>query len=271
MSDLPQIANNLRQLVVKMITQAGSGHPGGSLGLADIFATLYFSDLFNLDPNKPNDPNRDRIIVSNGHVCPVWYAALAAKGYFPEPELETLRQFNSRLQGHPHKDFSHPENNLPGVENTAGPLGQGMSFAAGLALGFKTQKLPIKTICFTGDGELNEGQSWEALMFVSKYKLSNLTYIIDRNDIQIDGFTHDVMPLNSLKEKLNAFDFLTIEIDGHNFQSIQSALTHNSTKPKAIIAQTIPGKGVSFMENKFEWHGKAPTPEQLKVALKELA
>ena len=273
MSDLTQIARQLRIHVLEMIATAGSGHPGGSLGLADIFTTLYFTDILNLNPHHPHHPQRDRIIVSNRHICPIWYAALALKGYFPLSELDSLRQFGSRLQGHPHKDFSLTTSrqplaaNLPGIENTSGPLGQGVSFATGLALGLKHQQNSAQTICLTGDGELNEGQCWEAFMFAAKQKLNHLTFIIDRNNIQIDGFTHQVMPLEPLKDKLNAFGLNVISIDGHNFDSIKKALISPSSTPKAILAITIPGKGVSFMENKFEWHGQAPNSQQLEEGL----
>lgn len=271
MPDFSQIARQIRASVINMTATAGSGHPGGALGLADIFTVLYFSDLLHLDPRHPDDPNRDRIIVSNGHVCPAWYAALALRGYFPIEELNSLRQFGSRLQGHPHKSWaSESPANLPGIENTAGPLGQGVSFAVGLALGLRQQQSPGRVICVTGDGELDEGQCWEAFMFAAKTKLNNLTFIIDRNDIQIDGFTHQVMPLEPLKDKLNAFGLNTIAIDGHNHASIQTALSQSSSLSQAIIARTIPGKGVSFMENKFEWHGQAPNPDQAKEALRSI-
>jgi transketolase len=263
MPDLPHFAQQIRSHSIEMIAQAGSGHPGGSLGLADIFAALYFSDLLNLNPQKPNDPNRDRIILSNGHVCPAWYAALAIKGYFPIQELSTLRQFGSRLQGHPSLVA-----NLPGVENTAGPLGQGVSFATGLALGLRQQRIPARVICILSDGELNEGQPWEAFMFAAKMKLTKLTFIIDRNNIQISGFTNQVMPLEPLKDKLVSFGLNTISIDGHNFDSLISALSSQSSFPTAILAKTIPGKGVPFMENKPEWHGKAPNSDQTKEAIR---
>lgn len=268
MSDLTAIAKTIRYHIITMLAQAGSGHPGGSLGLADIFTTIYFSNLLNLNPAQPNDPLRDRVVVSNGHVCPVWYATLAERGYFSKTKLDSLRQFGSQLQGHPHKDFLDSVNNLPGIENTAGPLGQGISFATGLALGLKQQQNSAKVICITGDGELDEGQCWEAFMFAAKMKLDNLTFIIDRNDIQIDGFTHQVMPLEPLKDKLTAFGLETINIDGHNLDSVKKALIHESSKPKAILARTIPGKGVSFMENKPEWHGQAPNLDQAKEALR---
>ena len=267
MKNTPQIAKEIRQLVVKMLASAGSGHTAGSLGMADVFSVLYFSDLLHLSPAQPDDPSRDRIILSNGHICPVWYATLAKRGYFPLDELDTLRQFGSPLQGHPHKDFS-ATSILPGVENTAGPLGQGIGFSVGVALGLRHQS--SRVICVCGDGELDEGQCWEAFMCAAKYKLTNLTFIIDRNDIQIDGFTHDVMPLESLKEKLTSFGLCTAEIDGHNHESIYSALKMQSSKPTAIIAKTIPGKGVGFMEGKFEWHGKVPDHQEAEQALKDL-
>ena len=279
MNNQSDIATQIRKLVIKMLTQAGSGHTAGSLGMADVFSILYFSDLLNLHPQNPDDPNRDRIILSNGHICPVLYATLAKRGYFPIAELDTLRQFNSRLQGHPHKVFSEillSPNNLPGIENTAGPLGQGIGFAVGVSLGLRQQfnqkklnHLP-RVICLCGDGELDEGQCWEAFMCAAKFKLNNLTFIIDRNDIQIDGFTHDVMPLESLKDKLTSFGLFTIEIDGHNHDSIYSTLKLQTTKPIAIIAYTKPGKGVSFIEGKFEWHGKVPNHQEADQALQEL-
>jgi transketolase len=278
MNNTREIALQIRQLIIKMLTESGSGHTAGPLGMADVFSVLYFSDLLHLSPAQRDDPSRDRVILSNGHICPVWYATLALRGYFPAEELDTLRQFGSRLQGHPHRDFSpvganhhspsiHPPN-LPGIENTAGPLGQGIGFAVGVALGLRRQS--NRVICLCGDGELDEGQCWEAFMTAAKYKLTNLTFIIDRNDIQIDGFTHDVMPLESLKDKLASFGLFTIEIDGHNHEQIYAALKLQTTKPTAIIIKTIPGKGVSFMEGKYEWHGKTPNRQESEQALKEL-
>lgn len=291
MFNTQEIARQLRLHVINMLHAAGSGHTGASLGLADIFAVLYFSDVLKLNPHHPQDPHRDRVILSNGHACPIWYAALAERGYFPITELSTLRQYGSRLQGHPHKDFSQAPSlvaaanpspsNLPGIENTAGPLGQGIGLATGLALGLKLQyqskhlsELP-RVICLCGDGELNEGQCWEAFMTASKYKLTNLIFIIDRNGIQIDGFNQEVMPLEPLKDKLSSFGLLVQEIDGHNHHSIYQSLTSKtyskgSPKPVCIIAHTTMGKDVSFMENRPLWHGKAPNNTEATAAIKEL-
>lgn len=290
MSDLIPIATKIRQQVIKMLFRAGSGHSAGSLDMADIFSVIYFSDLFQLNPASPSDPSRDRVILSNGHICPGLYAALALKGYFPLEELNTLRQFGSRLQGHPHKNFSTDTSplgtkdqelgtNLPGIENTAGPLGQGIGFAVGLALGLRCQfeskrltRFP-RVICLCGDGELNEGQCWEAFMSAAKFKLKNLVFIIDRNDIQIDGYTEEVMPLEPLKDRLSSFGLITTEINGHNHTAIYNALRikhYESDKPLAIIAHTIPGKGVSFMEGKYSWHGKTPNKDEAAIALREL-
>lgn len=283
--DYQSLATKIRQLVIKMLAQAGSGHPAGAIDLADIYAVLYFSDLLHLDPQQPENPERDRIIISNGQTCPVLYATLALKGYFPLEELETFRQFDSRLQGHPHHNFSLGtrdeglRTNLSGLENPAGPLGQGTSFAVGLALGLRhlwqTQKLSRlpKVYCLVGDGELNEGQCWEAFMAAAKFKLNHLTFIIDRNGIQIDGYTEDVMPLEPLKDKLNSFGLLAIDLDGHNHQAIYDALKFDSgfqARPTAIIAHTIPGKDIDFMENQPAWHGKSLDLGDAVQALSEL-
>lgn len=289
--ELVVIAQELRQLVIRMLESAGSGHTAGSLGMADIFSVLYFSGLFQLDPTNPGEITRDRVIVSNGHICPIWYATLAKRGYFPLEELFTLRQFRTRLQGHPHHDFSSScltsngtPLNIPGIENTAGPLGQGTSFAVGTALGLRQlyemrrlTRLPF-VVCLVGDGELDEGQCWEAFMSAAKFKLHNLIFIIDRNHIQIDGFTRTVMPLEPLKDKLTSFGLRAIDIDGHNHQEIYHTLkTHCDSLapslpycPTALIAHTSPGKGVSFMEGKFEWHGKVPSHPEAQAALEEL-
>jgi transketolase len=284
MSDFSQIATELRGLVIKMLAEAGSGHSAGAIDLADIFATIYFSDLFQLNPQKPIDPERDRIILSGGHTCPILYATLAHKGYFPESELDTLRQFGSRLQGHQYKNFGKPQpnfpTNLPGVENTGGSLGQGLSFAVGVAEAlrrkWKTKQLARlpKVVCLCGDGELQEGQVWEAFMAASKLKLNHLTFIIDRNGIQIDGFTEDVMPLEPLKDKLTSFGLHVIDIDGHNHQSIYNALSFDAayhSNPTAIIAHTIPGKNIDYMENQPEWHGKVPNIGETVAALADLS
>ena len=265
-SQLENIAADLRKLVVDMLTTAGSGHSAGSLGTADIFAALYFHVL-NINPKKPQMPLRDRFILSNGHVCPIWYAALYKKGFFPKKELWNLRKIDAKLQGHPHY------RSLPGIENTGGPLGQGFSVAAGVALAGKMDKKPYQVYCMTGDGELNEGQIWETAMFAPNYKLNNLTWIIDRNNIQIDGYTENIMPLENLREKLEAFNWFVIEVDGNNIEEIINACEMAKAvrqRPTAIIAHTIPGKGVEFMEYKFEWHGKPPNTKEAKEALKQI-
>ena len=265
-SELEEIAVELRENVIEMLLSAKSGHSAGSLGTADIFTALYFHVL-HVDPKQPKDPERDRFILSNGHICPIWYATLARAGFFPKTELKTLRKINSRLQGHPQYQL------LPGVENTSGPLGQGLSLAIGMALAAKMDNLAHRIYCMTGDGELNEGQIWEAAMFAGNSKLNNLTWIIDRNNIQIDGYTEDVMPLESLREKLEAFNWYVIEIDGHNIEEIINACNMTkavSQRPSVIIAHTIPGKSVKFMEYKFEWHGLPPNKDQATKALKQL-
>lgn len=261
-------ANEIRQSVVDILGDAGSGHTAGSLGMADIFTYLYFHELKH-DPGDPSWSERDRLILSNGHICPVLYASLAYAGYFDVEELRTLRRFGSRLQGHPHREF------LPFVDTSSGPLGSGLSQAAGMALADRLEGKDKERFvyCLMGDGELNEGNIWEAAMFVSKYKLRNLISIIDRNNIQIDGFTEDVMPLESLKDKWRAFGFHVLEISGHDFGAIDGAIKAAKTvyeKPTIIIAHTVPGKGVKEFERDFRWHGKAPNKEEELRALKEL-
>lgn len=249
-----------------MLLEAGSGHSAGSIGMADIFASLYFKVL-NIDPKKPKDPKRDRVILSNGHICPVWYTTLAHAGFFPKKELNTLRKIDSRLQGHPHIG------SVPGVENSAGPLGQGLSFAIGLAIASRLNKLNNRIYCLTGDGELNEGQIWEAAMYAPNYKVTNLTWIIDRNNIQIDGYTEDIMSTEPLRHKLESFGWYVIEIDGHNIEEIINACNLAYAvyeRPTVIVAHTIPGRGIDFMKNKFEWHGKPPNKEQAREALRQL-
>ncbi len=263
---LEEKANLIRQDVIKMLLEAGSGHTGGSLGMADVFTVLYFH-ILNHDPAKPDWKERDRLILSNGHICPVRYAAMAHAGYFPISELQTLRKLGSRLQGHPHRSA------LPGVETTSGPLGSGLSQATGMALVGRMDNARWRMICLMSDGEQDEGNTWEAVMLAGKNKLHNLTALIDRNNIQIDGFTENIMPLENLKAKYEAFNWHVIEIDGHNMQEIIAAFDEAKAifeKPTVIIAHTIPGKGVSFMENKFEWHGKTPNKEEAELALKEL-
>ncbi len=263
---LETLAVDLRELVIDMLLKARSGHSAGSLGAADIFAALYFHVL-NIDPKNPNDPNRDRFVLSNGHICPIWYATLYKKGFFEKNHLSTLRRIDSKLQGHPE------HNSLPGIENSGGPLGQGFSQAIGMALAAKMDEKSYRVYCLTGDGELNEGQVWEAAMFAPNHNLNNLVWIISRNNIQIDGHTEDVMPLENLREKLEAFNWFVIEVDGHNIEELINAFDMAgsvSQRPTAIIAHTIPGKGVDFMEYKFAWHGKSPNKEEAKKALKQL-
>jgi len=268
-------ANEVRQSIINMLLEAGSGHSAGPLGMADIFTALYFHILKH-DPKKPDWPERDRLILSNGHICPVQYACMAHAGYFPIKELKTLRKFGSRLQGHPHREW------LPGIETSSGPLGSGLSQAIGMALGMRMPGLKCNgdspdcvswIYCLMGDGELDCGQVWEAVMLAGKNKLYNIISIIDRNNIQIDGFTEDVMPLEPLKEKFESFGWHVQEIDGHNMEAINDSIEHAKgifNQPSMIIANTIPGKGVSFMEREFSWHGKSPKKEEAEAALKEL-
>lgn len=263
---LEETANFIRQDIIKMLVQAGSGHSAGPLGMADVFAAFYFH-ILNHDPQRPDWPERDRLVLSNGHICPVLYATLARAGYFPLEELKTLRQINTRLQGHPHRGA------LPGVETTSGPLGSGLSQAIGMALAARLDGKRNRIYCLLSDGEQQEGNNWEAVMFAGKQKLSNLTAVMDRNNIQIDGFTENVMPLEPLKAKYEAFNWQVLEIDGHNMESIVSAVAEAQAiheRPTLIIAHTVPGRGVSFMENNYTWHGKPPKPEEAKKALKEL-
>ena len=269
-------ANEIRQDIIKMLVEAGSGHSAGPLGMADIFTALYF-EIMNHRPKVPDWPGRDRLILSNGHIVPVRYATMARAGYFPVKELMTLRKFGSRLQGHPERM------RLPGMETTSGPLGSGLSQASGMALALRMDGSKSRVFCISGDGEQDEGNFWEAAMFAAKYKLSNLTLIIDRNNIQIDGPTEQVMPLENFAAKWQAFGWHVLEIDGHNMQAIIDACNMAKTienQPVAIIAHTIPGKGVDFMEYDFRWHGIPPglqdvpgdpaKAEQAKVALREL-
>jgi transketolase len=265
-AQLTKIAKEIRIDILEMIHAAGSGHPAGSLDMTDIFTTLYF-EVLNHNPKKPLWENRDYLILSNGHICPVLYATLAKAGYFKKAELKTLRKLDSRLQGHPHAS------SLPGIENSSGPLGQGFSFACGLALALKKDNKKNKIFCLMSDGEQQEGQVWESYMFASKYNLNNLIGIIDRNQIQISGNTKDIMPLESLRTKLIGFGLEVLEINGHDFTDIANTLNAvktNQQKPAIIIANTVPGKGVSFMENDHAWHGKALDSRQLTQAIKEL-
>lgn len=264
--ELERVANTIRQDIIRMLLESGTGHAAGPLGMADVFAALYFH-ILNHRPQDPDWVHRDRLILSNGHICPVLYASLARAGYFPVEELKMLRKFGSRLQGHPSRV------DLSGVENSSGPLGQGISQAVGMALAGKLDEHSHQVFCVTSDGEHNEGQTWEAILSAGKYKLHNLTVIIDRNNIQIDGFTENIMPLEPLRDKYEAFNWLVLDIDGHNFEQIIDAAQEARSvyeRPVCIIAHTTPGKGVSFMENKPEWHGKAPSPEEAQQALAEL-
>ena len=263
---LEETANKIRESIIEMLTEAGSGHSAGPLGMADVFTAFYFH-ILNHDPKNPDWPDRDRLLLSNGHICPVRYAAMAHAGYFPIKELKTLRKINSRLQGHPHRTA------LPGVETTSGPLGSGLSQAAGVALAAKLDNKKYRIYCFMSDGEQDAGNTWEAAMFVGKNKLSNLTALIDRNHIQIDGYTENIMPLEPLREKYESFGWHVLEVDGHNFEEITDAVSMAKAiheEPTVIVAHTIPGKGVSLMENDYLWHGKPPTKEEAAVALKEL-
>jgi transketolase len=272
-------ATKIRISIIKMLAEAKSGHSAGPLGMSDIFTALYFH-LLKHDPKKPDWPDRDRLVLSNGHICPVLYATMAHSGYFDIEELQTLRKFGSRLQGHPHREF------LTYLENSSGPLGSGLSQAVGMALSDKIDHgniFPRFVYCMLGDGELNEGQNWEAIMLASKEKLGNLIAIIDRNNIQIDGFTEDIMPLLPLYDKWKSFNWHVQEIDGHDFQAISDAIEKAKSvfdRPSVIIAHTVPGRGVSYMENRYEWHGAPPgisdikdspsKDEQVSIALDEL-
>jgi transketolase len=265
--DLELIAVEIRQDIIKMLEHAGSGHSAGPLGLADIFTALYF-DILKHDPKNPDWEERDLLLLSNGHCVPVRYAAMARAGYFNLSELKTLRQFGSRLQGHPERT------KLPGMETTSGPLGCGLSQAAGMALAMRMNDVHHRWVYVVlGDGELDEGNIWEAAMLTSKYNLNNVIGIIDRNNIQIDGPTESVMPLDDLKAKWVSFGWHVIEIDGNNIEAVIDACAMARAvvdKPVMIIAHTIPGKGVDFMEYDFHWHGSPPNAEQAKKALHEL-
>ncbi|HEX3568267.1 MAG TPA: transketolase [Candidatus Saccharimonadales bacterium] len=267
LDELEVKANDIREDIVRMLKAAGSGHPGGSLGQADIFTALYFHILKH-DPKDPDWNERDILIQSNGHTCPVRYAAMANAGYFDRKELLTLRKFGSRLQGHPERL------KLPGLETTSGPLGSGLSQAAGIALALRMNGDARRWVyCTTGDGELDEGNIWEAVMLIGKEKLTNLTVIVDRNNIQIDGPTETVMPLEDLRGKWESFGWHVLEIDGNDIEAVIDACAMAKAiveKPVVILAHTIPGKGVDFMEYDFHWHGVAPNAEQAKKALKEL-
>lgn len=265
-------ANNMRKNIIKMLKEAGSGHPGGSLSAADIVASLYFGGVMNYSEADPQHPERDYFILSKGHAAPVLYAALAELGYVPEDELLTLRKLHSRLQGHP------DSKKLPGVEVSTGSLGQGLSIAAGVALGVRIDQQrdggpKRRVFTLLGDGEIEEGQVWEAAMFAAHYHLDNLVAIVDNNNLQIDGDVRDVAGLDNISSKFKSFGWQTIEVDGHDVGAVVTALktaTLLDGSPVCIVAHTVKGKGVSFMENQAGWHGKAPNEEQAKEALAEL-
>lgn len=269
-------ANEIRQLLIPTLVEAGSGHSGGPLGMADIFTAMYFHILRH-DPKNPDWEERDRLILSNGHICPIRYVTMAVAGYFPIEELKTLRKINSRLQGHPHRG------SLPGLETTSGPLGEGLGQSVGMALAAKMDHKNHFIYCLTSDGEHQEGSTWEAAMAAGKYQLNNLIQVIDYNNIQIDGNIADIMPLEPFKDKYEAFNWEVIEVDGNDMRAFITAVREAQAihdKPILILARTIPGKGVSFMENDYRWHGNPPNllevpgsppkEEQANVALENL-
>lgn len=267
-AEIKQKATRMRRNIIRMLEHAGSGHSAGALGMADLVATLYFG-VMNIDPKNPEDPERDLFMLSNGHTVPVQYAAMAEAGFFPESELMTLRQWGSRLQGHPERMV------LPGLETTSGPLGCGVAQGAGMAyaLQYLDKQRHRWVYVVTGDGELDEGNIWESAMFAGKYKLAQLIVFVDRNNIQIDGSTEDVMPLENLHEKWKSFGWHVQEIDGNNVRAVIDAVNFAKAvenKPCCIITHTIPGKGVDFMEYDYTWHGIAPNSEQAEKALAEL-
>ncbi len=265
---LEEKANEIRKSIIEMLLEAGSGHTAGPLGMADIF-TLFFFHILKHDPKNPSWEERDRFVLSNGHICPVFYATMAHAGYFPLEELKTLRKFGTRLQGHPHREY------MPWLENSSGPLGAGLSQAVGMALADRMDGKDTDRFiyCFMSDGELDEGNSWEGIMLAGKNKLRNLIAVVDRNNIQIDGFTENIMPLEPLVDKWRAFNWHVIEVSGHDFARINEAVNEAQAiyeKPTVIIAHTIPGKGVKEFERDYHWHGKPPNVEEAKMALHEL-
>lgn len=269
MTELERRANEMRSDIVRMIAEAGSGHPGGSLSCADILAALYFGGVLEHDPDRPDWEGRDRFVLAKGHAAPALYAALAQAGYFPREELLTLRKLGTRLQGHPDSNL------VPGVEVSTGSLGQGLSVAAGIAAGLKLDGKEQSVFALLGDGECQEGQVWEAAMFAAHRGLDNLVAVVDRNCLQIDGDTADVCDPGDLAAKFRAFGWEAVEVDGHDVPALVEALAaakaDRAAKPHALIARTVKGKGVSFMENQAGWHGKAPNAEQTEAALAELA
>lgn len=274
--ELEQIANKIRKKIIETLVNAGSGHSAGPLGMADIFAAFYFH-ILNHKPDEPLWEDRDRLVLSNGHIVPVQYVAMAYAGYFPVAELKSLRKINSRLQGHPHRTA------LPGLETTSGPLGSGLSQASGMALAARLDKKKHRIYCLMSDGEHDTGNTWEAVMFAGKYKLNNLTAVIDRNNIQIDGYTENIMPLEPFVQKYESFGWHVLEVDGHNLEQIIDGVNEAKAiyeQPTVIVAHTIPGKGVSYMEGDYKWHGvppgkvkhpdEPPPEQQAEIALKEL-
>lgn len=274
--ELQKLAREVRVDIIEMLSEAKSGHSGGPLGMADVFVTLFF-ELLNIDPKNPGMADRDRFVLSNGHIAPVMYATMARGGFFPLSELKTLRKLNTNLQGHPHRK------SLPGLETTSGPLGSGLSQASGMALVAKMDNLKWRVVVAMSDGEQDEGNTWEAAMFAGNYKLNNLTAIMDRNNIQIDGFTDKIMDIDPIRQKYEAFKWNVLVIDGHDFQQIAMAYEEAKTShsgPTLIVANTIPGKGVSYMENDYRWHGVPPgiqdmegvppKEKQVEIALKDL-
>ena len=266
-AEMETMAKRIRRHIISMTGKAGSGHPGGSLSAVEIVSTLYFRVLKH-DPQRPDWPERDRFVLSKGHTAPMLYAILAECGYFPIDQLTSLRQINSRLQGHADRTCT------TGVEMSSGSLGQGLSFSIGIALAGRLNEQPYRVYVLLGDGECDEGQVWEAAMSAAHFKLDNLVAIVDRNGQQIGGWTRDVMELEPFNNKWQAFGWHTIEVDGHDFTQLIDAFEQVKTikgQPTVIIARTTKGKGVSFMENNPDFHGKAPTAEQVELALKELA
>lgn len=263
---LKDIAVKVRKGILNAVYNGKSGHPGGSLSVADILTVLYFKEM-NIDPKNPKMQDRDRLVLSKGHCSPALYSVLANRGFFGVEELKTFRNLNSRLQGHP--DMK----NIPGVDMTTGSLGQGLSVSNGMAIAMKLDNLNSRVYCIMGDGEIEEGQVWEAAMTSSKYKLDNLCVFVDNNNLQIDGTIGDVIGLNNIKEKFVSFGFYALEIDGNDIEQIVKALEKAKTvkdKPTVIIAKTVKGKGISYMENQVGWHGKAPNEEEFNIAIKEL-
>jgi len=265
--ELQEVARTLRTDVLTMVHKAGSGHPGGSLSMAEVVAALYFGDVMKLDPKNPDWDGRDRFILSKGHVAPVIYSALARKGYFPVEELWTLRKLGSSLQGHPHKDST------PGLDCSSGSLGQGLSIANGLAIGFKKQGKSNRVYCMLGDGEMQEGQVWEAMMTAAHHKLDNVCAIMDHNLVQLDGNVPDIKDIGDIAAKWHDFGWNVIQLDGHDMEQVMAAFRLAAAykgKPTVLVARCIKGKGVSFMENDCNWHGAAPNKEQYEQAMREV-